>query len=264
MAVFWYDENMKKNKFIYFLGSGSECNYQEPRRKNASLFLCLPKGNIIIDVGDAFPDNWNLLKKKKKFLRFPSALFLTHSHLEHIYSFERFKYYALRESVKFQTFTTRETLKEIKKTFYWLKNDDFNKITFLEYGKKFTCLGEKFIPFKLKHGKIDTTGFRLGDTVCLPDFDGSIPKNSLPIIQGSKTIIMECNNVENKMKGHNNLENAIKLGRLFNKKWKMQNLILTHMGDEFPVKRKECNRFIARKYPNESFKIIPSFDLMKI
>ncbi len=255
---------MKENKSLYFLGSGSECNYQKPRRKNTSLFLCLPKGNIIIDVGDAFPDNWNLLKKKNKSLRFPSALFFTHSHLEHIYSFERYKYYASRESVNFQTFTTRDTLKEIKKTLYWLKNEDFNKITFLEYGKKFTCLGEGFVPFKLKHGKINTIGFRFGDIAYLPDFDGSIPKDSLSAIEGSKMIIMECNNAETKMKDHNNLERAVKLGRIFNKKWKMKHLILTHLGDEFPAKRKECNKFILKKYPNESFKITPSFDLMKI
>lgn len=255
---------MEEKKSLYFLGSGSECNYQEPRRKNTSLLLCLLKGNIIIDVGDAFPNNWNLLIKKEKSLRFPSALFFTHSHLDHIYSFAAYEYYALREKANFQTFLTRETLKEIKKTFHWLKNDDFNKITFLEHGKKFTCFGEAFVPFKLKHGKINTVGFRFRDIAYLPDFDGSISKDSSSIIEGSKTIIMECNNVENKMKGHNNLENAIKLGRLFNKKWKMEHLILAHLGDEFPIKRKECDKFIVKRHPNEAFKITLSFDLMKI
>lgn len=249
---------------IYFLGSGSECNYQYPRRRNTSLLFEFPKGNLLVDVGDSFPDNWNILKTKNCKLKFPSVLLITHDHLDHDCSLAAYRNYSKEEKVNYGTLLTRDTLKKIKKTFHWLKDDDFKIISFIKHGKEFDCLGEKILPFGLKHGKVISTGFRIADISYLPDFDGTISGDNFEIVKGSSIVIMECNNFRKKYAFHNNFYNAINLGKKFKKFWNFNHLILTHLGDDFPVNKDECQRFIQQQTEKVDFKVSFSFDLMKI
>jgi ribonuclease BN (tRNA processing enzyme) len=102
---------------IYFVGTGSECNFQFPRRKNTSLLLEMDEESAIIDIGDSFPDNWNLLKRKFPHLKFPSILIFSHPHIDHICSFAAFRHYAEKEKTTFRTYATKETMEEILKVF---------------------------------------------------------------------------------------------------------------------------------------------------
>jgi ribonuclease BN (tRNA processing enzyme) len=249
---------------IYFLGTGSESNYQFPRRKNTSLLLEMEGENAIIDIGDSFPDNWNLLKRKFPHLKFPSILMFSHPHIDHICSCAAFRHYAEKENVTFRTYATKETMEEILKVFHWLIAPDFGEVTHLNYGEKIKISSEDFIPFKLLHGKFDTTGFRFGENVFFPDFDGSISEECLESVKGARNIIMECNDLGEKKLNHNNLSNAIELSRNMNNDSKIDALLLAHLSDDFPVEKTECQKIISSRYPNEKFKILIPSDLEKV
>jgi phosphoribosyl 1,2-cyclic phosphodiesterase len=248
---------------IYFLGTGSECNYQFPRRKNTSLLLEMGEENAIIDIGDSFPDNWNLLKRKFPYLKFPSVLMFSHPHIDHICSFAAFRHYAEKENVTFRTYATKDTMEEILKVFHWLTAHDFGEVTYLNYGEKIEISNEDFIPFKLLHGKFDTTGFRFGENAFFSDFGGSISQESLKSVKGARNVIMECNDLGEKKLFHNNLANAIELSRNIYNNSKIDALLLTHLSDDFPVEKTECQEIIASRYPDEKFKILIPSDLDK-
>lgn len=245
------------------MGTGSESNYQFPRRKNTSLLLEMDEENAIIDVGDSFPDNWNLLKRKFPHLKFPSILIFSHPHIDHICSFAAFRHYADKEKTTFRTYATKETMEEILKVFHWLTVSDFGEVTYLNYGEKIKISSEDFIPFKLLHGKFDTTGFGFGENAFFPDFDGSIPIESMESAKGARNVIMECNDLGEKKIFHNNLSNAVDLGRRLDKDSKINTLLLAHLSDDFPVEKEKCQGIIASKYPDEKFEIIVPEDLEK-
>ena len=228
------------------------------------MLLEMENENAIIDVGDAFPDNWNLLKQKYPDLRFPSILIFSHAHIDHICSFAAFKYYAQKEGVIFRTYATKETMEEILKVFHWLTISDFGEITYLNYGEKCQVSEVGFIPLRFSHGKFNSTGLVFGENVFLPDFDGSIPKESASFLNDARNIIMECNNLSEKLPAHNNLQSTLEIGRKLMANGKLEKIFLTHLGDEFPNKKIECQKIIESKYPNGKLKISAPDDLDKI
>lgn len=249
---------------LYFLGSGSEKNYQYPRRLNTSLLITTSTGNIIVDVGDAFPDSWNELRQTNPQIEFPSTLVFTHAHQDHIKSLPAYLQYAKVEGIQKPTiYTTEKTRDLIERSLYWLDLSQISHLKLIDNKKKSSIHGETFNWFHTVHGDREPLGFKLNSTLFIPDFNGDIPKMG-SLTKGLSTMIMECNNYDFSKSGrHNSVKKILK-----NKEgWKMilpNELILTHLGTELPIEEKAISELEEMLSQELDTKVTLSYDLQKI
>lgn len=272
---------------IWFLGSGSQCNWlnisQRERgvkpRKNTALLIEFPEANALVDVGNAFPENFFEITHRHPETSFPKALLITHTHPDHITAFDHLPYYLKRAREEnpaefrdpFKIFLSHEAFSDLTRIFYWHSEEELIaagfSINYIKAGEEFDCLGTMVAPFQTIHGRCQTHGFRFGSFSYIPDFNG-LPEESQRIIKGSELIIMECNGVT-PSDIHTDLKRAMEWAQFFGKSG-TKKFVLTHLGDEFHADNTGCRDFIqdfiSENFPREqsNLSVVPSYDLMKL
>lgn len=249
---------------LYFLGSGSEKNYQHPRRKNTSLLITSSAGNTIVDVGDAFPDSWNEIRQIHPDLEFPSVLIFSHAHQDHIKSLPAYFHYAEVEGVDKPTiYITEQERENLERSLYWIDLSKKSNLHLVRKGESAHIHNEDYHWIQTVHGDREPLGFRLRSTLYFPDFNGEIP-NLGELAEGISRIIMECNNYHFSKSGrHNSVETILQ-----NKdQWRALNaeeIILTHLGDEMPIVEGEISKIESLLSDELGTKVSFSYDLMVI
>lgn len=249
---------------LYFLGSGSEKNYQYPRRLNTSLLITTSKGNIIVDVGDAFPDSWNELRQANPQIEFPSTLIFTHAHQDHIKSLPAYLQYAKVEGIDKPTiYTTEKTKGLIERSLYWLDLSEISELKLVDNKQNSSINEMTFKWFNTVHGDREPLGFRINSTLFIPDFNGNIPGMG-NLTNDLSTIIMECNNYDfSKSKRHNSVKKILES----KEEWKKilpKKLILTHLGTELPIEEKAIKELETKLSKELAVQVSLSYDLQKI
>ncbi|NGX31172.1 MAG: Phosphoribosyl 1,2-cyclic phosphodiesterase [Chlamydiae bacterium] len=229
---------MKKGRFT-FLGTGAStgvpvigCSCKTCKSKNKknqrtrpSALLTLDRKKILIDAG---PDvRMQLLKQNVQHL---DGLILTHSHYDHIAGLDELRAFFFKTQKALPCLLSKETYKEIKTRFNYLflnkKNYSahfkFQKIT----KKKERFLDEEILCLSYFQGKMEVTGFVLGDLAYLCDIR-TYSKSIFQSLQHINTLVISAlrktlSNV------HFSIDEAIE----FSKKTSAKNTYFTHIAHE--------------------------------
>ena len=227
---------------ITLLGSGSAygtpmifndwrlANPANPKniRTRAAVLIAEAGKTILVDAGPDIRAQVNTNQVENI-----DAVFLTHGHYDHIAGIPELPRAAKILGHGIDVFASEETFGEVKKSFGYLFKEkveaepDSKKLNWktLPTLGEFDCLGLKFKTFQVPHHSLHSSAFRLGDFAYVTDWEG-IPAEGLSVLQGVKTLLIECNNgLYPEKNGHSDLENVKKIAALV----KPERVILTHL-----------------------------------
>jgi phosphoribosyl 1,2-cyclic phosphate phosphodiesterase len=173
----------------------SVCNSANSKnnRTRASILLEIDGFKILIDAG---PDV--RLQALRESITQIDALFITHAHFDHIGGIGDLR--ALMNGTgnkAIPMFSDNETNQSVKNTFgYAFNNKSPLYPAILEsnvFVGEFSLLDPKItvIPFKQKHGKYFSYGFRIGDFAYSTDVN-QLDDNAYKVLEGVKVWIIDC------------------------------------------------------------------------
>ncbi len=172
---------------ILFLGTGSSqgvpvigcscttCLSEDPlnMRLRTSAMISFEGKNFLIDAGPDF---------RQQALRYSighvEALFLTHTHYDHIAGVEELRIYNFKQQMKLPCYLSSVSLEAFKKHFYYHFSEksevsnytaEFDFHTLDNQSGSFQALGKRFTYFVYKQGGMDVLGVRLGSLAYVTD-----------------------------------------------------------------------------------------------
>jgi phosphoribosyl 1,2-cyclic phosphate phosphodiesterase len=193
---------------LVFLGTGTSvgvpvvgcecatCQSTNPRndRLRCGLALGLPEGNLLIDTT---PDLRAQLLRER--IGRVHAVLYTHDHVDHVYGLDDLRPFSkyLGGSVPLHCEEQVET--RIRKSFdYAFAEGSQNygggvpQIAFHRIGlEPFTLLGQRITPLRLRHGRFQVLGFRIGAVAYCTDAS-EIPPESWPLLEGLDLLILDA------------------------------------------------------------------------
>ena len=170
-----------------FLGTGSSsgvpvigcscsvCTSQNSKnnRLRSSGLLTIGHKRLLVDVGPDF---------RQQALSYGitslDALFLTHTHFDHVGGLEELRAFTLKSSRKLPCYLSEESFESVQKLFYYHfheKDEVSNRRAEFEYHLlkglhgSFSCLGESFEYFHYIQGNMPVLGFRVGSFAYVTD-----------------------------------------------------------------------------------------------
>jgi phosphoribosyl 1,2-cyclic phosphate phosphodiesterase len=228
---------------LVFLGTGTSvgvpcvgcgcpiCTSDNPKnqRLRCSLALGLPEGNLLIDTT---PDlRTQLLREKIGIIH---SVLYTHDHADHIFGLDDVRLFPYYLGHPLPIYCEDYVEDRIRKSFdyaFFSENQTYaggipqlniQRITL----EPFTLLGQKFIPFRLTHGKFRVTGFRFGNIAYCTDTNG-IPPESWPLLEDLDVLILDALRPRPHV-SHYSLQEAIEVAT----KLRPKRTLFTHMGHE--------------------------------
>ncbi len=235
---------MKKERKITILGSGSAhgtpnvCNdwgnvknksNSKNKRTCASSFIEINGINFLIDMSPSYREQIN-----NNNIQNIDAIFLTHSHFDHICSIGGDLWrttHVLQKQIS--VFCYKETFENIKDCFPYLfkahKEKGSNNIIWVVLNKNesFSFKNIEWQTFQVKHKNISTTVFRHKDFAIVMDLE-TLTQENKDKLKNLNLLILECNNgTEVLDNGHNNWAQTSK----WIEELKPQRTILTHLSN---------------------------------
>lgn len=195
---------------LIFLGTGtsvgvptfgcdcSVCVSTDPRnqRTRSSVLVELPGGNLLIDTTPEM--RLQLLRER---INKVHAVLYTHNHADHLFGLDDTRMFPRAIGGPVPMFCEQETEDTIRQAFPYAFDEYSRKITGggvpqlrferIEPGRPFEALGQRIVPIRLDHGRFRVLGFRIGDLAYCTDVK-SIPEESLPLLQGLDTFIVDA------------------------------------------------------------------------
>ncbi len=207
---------------VTFLGSGSA--YRTPalgdnwgkcdpsNAKNSrlcqSLLIEHDGKRIVVDTGPDF---------REQSIRYGianvDAIIITHAHYDHYFGLPELEVLSLLQKRSIPVYAHPTTWGDVKPTVHWLLNSYGPETPAvieahdLSYGRSITLAGVDILPMQQHHGRIDSTGLRIGNFAYSTDLN-AMPDASFAALEGLDTWILECDSIE-PSRQHNNLEQAL-------------------------------------------------------
>ncbi len=228
---------------LVFLGTGTSvgvpcigcgcavCQSDDPKntRLRCSLALGLPGGTLLID---STPDlRYQFLRER---IPYADAILYTHEHSDHTLGLDetRLFYYATgRPTPLYCEKLVEERLRAaFDYAFVPGAANYAGGVPMIEFHRigldPFTLLGQRIIPLRLKHGRFDVLGFRIGNVAYCTDTN-LIPAESLALLTGLDVLIIDALRPRPHV-SHFSLDEAVELAQQLQPK----RTLFTHMGHE--------------------------------
>jgi len=164
------------------------------QRTRASIALGLPQGNLLIDTS---PDlRWQLLREGIGVIH--AALF-THDHSDHLMGLDDVRLFPFYLEHAFPLYCEESVEQRIRRCFDYafdggqrthagaVPDLEFHQIT----TDPFSLLGATVTPLRLRHGRFDVLGFRVGDVAYCTDTN-EIPPESWPLLEDLDVLILDA------------------------------------------------------------------------
>ncbi|QGJ71387.1 MBL fold metallo-hydrolase [Planctomycetales bacterium 10988] len=173
------------------------CQSTDPRdhRTRCAVVCGLPEGNLLIDTP---PDLRTQLLRED--IRLIHAVAFTHGHADHLHGLDDVRLFPHYTGENLPIYCETEVEDRIRKTFDYAFDPVMQKIPaggvpkvdLLSIDlKPFQALGATILPIRLKHGRWDTMGFRIGDLAYCTDAS-AIPEPSFERLKNLEVLILDC------------------------------------------------------------------------
>jgi phosphoribosyl 1,2-cyclic phosphate phosphodiesterase len=180
------------------IGCGCEtCRSHNPKnnRTRCGLVLGLPEGNLLVDTPTDL--RTQLIREDIGIIH---AVLFTHEHADHIFGLDDLRLFPFYLGRKLTVYCEESVEARIRKSFDYA----FEPITAkYPWGgvpqlvferielEPFEVLGQRVVPIRLQHGRIEVLGFRFGNVAYCTDTN-HIPEESYERLQGLDTMILDA------------------------------------------------------------------------
>lgn len=205
----WYWMNKDKPRELIFLGTGTShgvpvigcecatCTSDDPRdrRTRCSVLFELPKGRLLVDT----PPELRIQLLRERIGRIDAVAF-THEHADHLFGLDDLRIFPKYLGHDLPVFCDRQTEDRIRRAFDYafdpaVRAFEAGGVPRLELrpirSEPFDVLGARVIPIRLRHGRFDVLGFRIGDVAYCTDTN-EIPAESWPLLEGLDVLVLDC------------------------------------------------------------------------
>lgn len=200
-------------------------NHPKNIRNRAAIYMEIEGKKFAADCGPEFR-----LQINENDITDLDAVFITHSHYDHIASVPELSRACSVLNHPIEVWSSAETQKDLKQEYPFLFNGEEQEGAGLHWRVcpnvgEFEACGVKFQTFQVPHHRWYCSAFRHQDFAYVTDWE-EIPEEGLSVLQGVKTLLIECNNgLYPEKNGHSDLENVKKIAELI----KPERVILTHL-----------------------------------
>ena len=217
---------------------------------------------ILIDAGPDFREQ--ALRSKLERL---DAVLVTHSHADHIHGMDDLRIFSHKNALP--VFSNETCVADIRARFDYVfkkTQEGGGKPKFAlevaQAGKPICVAGVKVVPVPIMHGKLETTGWRIGDIAYLTDCS-ALPDEAIPLLKGIKSLVIDGLRLTPHPTHFNfgqAAENGARAGA--------ENIWLTHIGHE--CLHEEIVAWCAKKQAEiasatgRRIRLAPAFDGLKI
>lgn len=209
-----------------------DCDPNQPKNIRLRPSVCVEykSAKIIIDIGPDFREQTN-----RYGLHDLDAIIITHCHGDHIFGIFELPRYMMSLTKDLNIYCNQETLDGIKKTFYYLFENEKNVTYFgdariiwnvFKSDEPFIVNDIKVIPMRQFHGYMTTIGLKINGFCYNTDFK-SMPEESYELIKDADLWIADCDNPEPSYNHANTEEISPLANRL-----KPKMTYLTHMDED--------------------------------
>lgn len=194
---------------LLFLGTGTSlgvpvigcdcatCTSSDPRnfRTRCGLVLGLPEGNLLIDTP---PDLWRQLVRER--IGIIHSTLYTHEHADHLFGLDDLRLFAHYLGHPMPIYCEAAVEERIRKSFDYAFAPEAAEyhaggVPQLEFRqidtRPFELLGARVIPMRLRHGRFNVLGFRIGDFAYCTDTNG-IPDESWSLLEKLDVLIIDA------------------------------------------------------------------------
>jgi phosphoribosyl 1,2-cyclic phosphate phosphodiesterase len=195
---------------LTFLGTGtstgvpmlgcdcSVCRSDDPRnhRMRPSVLFDFPRGRLLIDTTPEL--RLQLLRERVGFVH---AIAFTHAHADHLFGLDDARLFPKVIGGPVPIYCEGWVEDAIRRVFDYafgeraarIPSGGVPAIDFVRIGPgaAFSVLGESVLPIRLRHGRFDVLGFRVGNLAYCTDVN-KIPDESWPLLEGLDTLILDA------------------------------------------------------------------------
>lgn len=180
------------------IGCGcATCQSNDPKnsRTRVSIALGLPEGNLLIDT----PPELRIQLAREQ-IGVVHAVLFTHAHADHLNGLDDLRVFPAYTGQPVPLYCEPLVEQRIRVAFDYCflpphKVHTRGAVPQLEFHsigvEPFTLLGTKIVPIRLKHGKLDVLGFRIGNVAYCTDTH-EIPPESWASLQDLDVLILDC------------------------------------------------------------------------
>lgn len=195
---------------LIFLGTGTStgvpvlgcdcavCTSDDPRnrRTRPSVLFAFPDGNLLVDTTPEM--RIQLLREN---VRRVHAIAFTHHHADHLFGLDDARLFPKWIGGPVPVYCEQDTEECIKRAFSYAFDESVErwpagfvpKIHFVRLtpGTEFETLGQRIVPIRLKHGRFQVLGFRVGNLAYCTDVN-KIPEESWPLLEGLDVLVLDA------------------------------------------------------------------------
>jgi len=180
------------------IGCGCDtCRSHNPKnnRTRCGLVLGLPEGNLLVDTPTDL--RTQLLREDIGLIH---AVLFTHEHADHIFGLDDLRLFPFYLGRKLTVYCEESVEDRIRKSFDYAFEPITAKypwggvpqLVFHRIGlEPFEVLGQRVVPIRLQHGRIEVLGFRFGNVAYCTDTN-HIPEESYQRLEGLDTLILDA------------------------------------------------------------------------
>ena len=169
-----------------------QSNDSRNKRTRCSSMITLDTGEVIlIDTG---PDLRT--QALREGLTRVDAVLYTHIHADHLHGIDDLRAFCQLQRKQIPLYAKQDVVEHITSRFgYTLREpSDFWDLPVLSINTitgPFTLFGQVITPIPIKHGRVDTLGYRIGNVAYITDVS-DIPESSLVLLQNLDILLLDC------------------------------------------------------------------------